>query len=213
MPNHAIPLRHRLLVPGLLATAILLVPAHAALAQSTSRDTAQEIAALKRALRAQQQVTRQLEQRLNALAQAQQTATQVTQTQLRGMTEQARQVARQIATEQIAAAPPPAGPAVDAGYNGGFYIKDPSGDNSLYINGLLQPRYRFFAPRGTTKFGAKDEASNNFDDFLARLYFSGNIADRASPTGSPCRRRPRGPRPHPASFCWTASWRRLSAPT
>jgi hypothetical protein len=156
------------------------------MAQVTGSDMQGEIAALKKALLQQQQVTRLLERRLNALAAA----------QTRGSL-----TARVAGGERVAPpgqvvmnAPPPvpsptttpaqsseatlpAPAAIDAGYKNGFYIKDPDGDYSLYINGLLQPRFRFFQPVDTTQFGAKDQASDNFDVFLGRLYFSGNLVD------------------------------------
>jgi hypothetical protein len=142
-------------------------------------DTQDEIAELKKLLRAQEATTRALEHRLDALTANQKTTQLATQHQLQLVIEQAKTADRQAsATPLTAVTRTPAPPQdYDAGYKNGYYIKDPSGDNELFINGLLQPRYRFFQPNGTTKFGAKDQASNNFDIFLARLYFSGNIVD------------------------------------
>ena len=72
-----------------------------------------------------------------------------------------------------------AGPGnpVTAGFDDGFYIRDASGDYSLHIDGLLQPRFNHFQTSGTSSFGATDQTSNNFDIFLGRLYFSGNLVD------------------------------------
>src|ERR1700722_14759880 len=64
-----------------------------------------------------------------------------------------------------------------AGYDNGFYIKDASGNNTLHVNGLFQPRFNHFETNDTAPFGAADQSSNNFDIFLGRLYFSGNVVD------------------------------------
>lgn len=71
----------------------------------------------------------------------------------------------------------PAPSSISAGYDGGFYVKDASGANSLHINGLLQPRFNYFKTEDTGQFGATDSDSSNFDIFLGRLYFSGSVAD------------------------------------
>jgi hypothetical protein len=184
------PTPHPFLLAALFASAALTLPTTPARAQSAGDGTQSEIAALRRELRAQQEVTRRLAHRLDVLSSTQH-ATQAANKQ------QIRQALAQAITEQQAAdrkqitavEAQPASAAVKAGftlgdaprgisgYKSGFYISDDSGDNSLYINALLQPRFRFFQPSGTTKFGAKDQASNNFDVFLGRLYFSGNIVD------------------------------------
>jgi phosphate-selective porin OprO/OprP len=64
-----------------------------------------------------------------------------------------------------------------AGYANGFYIHDSAGNYSLQVDGLLQPRFNHFSTDGTAKLGATDQSSNNFDLFLGRLYFSGNLFD------------------------------------
>lgn len=112
-----------------------------------ANSTDDDLSSLKQQLQEQRAITQQLEQRLDALSAAKQ------------------------------AQPAQAPVAVNAGYNGGFYIKDASGDNALYVNGLIQPRFNHFETSGTHKFGATDQASNNFDIFLGRLYFSGNVVD------------------------------------
>jgi hypothetical protein len=174
----------------LLLSGACVTIGHPALAQSASGNTEAEIAALKRELRAQQAITARLIHRLDAVTSAQHANQLATQRQVQGLLDRAK-AERDLATHsQVAAvAPAPAAAGVQAGfklgdsprgisgYKSGFYVSDDSGDNTLYINGLLQPRYRFFQPSGTTKFGATDEASSNFDVFLGRLYFSGNVVD------------------------------------
>ena len=171
----------------LLSTAGLAASPHA-LAQSVTT-TGAEIAALKRELRAQQDITRRLARRLDALSSAQTAGQAATQRQVRLVLDRAQADRYALAHSQVASIPP--APSEDlkagfklgdsprgiSGYKSGFYIGDASGDNQLYMNGLLQPRFRYFAPSGTTKFGAKDQESSNFDVFLARLYFSGNVFD------------------------------------
>lgn len=109
--------------------------------------SAADIEVLRQQLEEQRAISRQLEQRINEIATAQ-------------------------------AKPAPSAPSsISAGYEGGFYIKDATGANSLYVNGLLQPRFNHFTTNGTSKFGGTDSSSNNFDIFLGRLYFSGSLID------------------------------------
>jgi hypothetical protein len=168
-----------------LSAATLVFSAQCATAQTASTES--EIAALRAALRQQQQLTRQLMHRLDALTAAQ-SSNRAPAAHLASGQPVHKPGETALASPPIVPTPsstpattPPAASvpliAVDAGYQNGFYIKDPSGDNALYINGLLQPRFKFFQPFGTGKIGGKDQASNNFDDFLARLYFSGNVVD------------------------------------
>jgi hypothetical protein len=174
------------LLPILLATSAVGVSGGPALAESTDG----EIAELRRELHAQQEITRRLAQRLDAVSSAAHNAKAANQRDIKLAIDRAKSELRAQAPAQITAVEThPETTAVKAGfklgdsprgisgYKSGFYVSDDSGDNSLYINGLLQPRYRYFAPSGTEKFGAKDQASNNFDVFLARLYFSGTIVD------------------------------------
>jgi hypothetical protein len=171
-----------------LTLAALPVLVQPALAQSSG--TEDEIAALKRELRTQQEVTRKLERRLDAVSAAQHAQPAVTQKQIDLAIVQSRATRQaDLAAELAAAKAEQSKPAIEAGFKpgtvvrdtsgfqNGFYVRDASGDNTLYINGLLQPRFHYFAPSGTTKFSAKDKASSNFDDFLVRLYFSGNLID------------------------------------
>ncbi len=165
--------------------------AHAqAFAQAAGNGTQDEIAALRRELRAQQEVTRRLAHRLDILSSTQHETQTANQRQIKQVIDRAVAEHQAMTQKQIAAVEAPSDTSVVkagfklgdsprgiSGYKSGFFISDENGDNTLYVDGLLQPRFRFFEPSGTTKFGAKDQASNNFDIFLARLYFSGNLVD------------------------------------
>ena len=178
------------LYAALLLAGMAVGASQPARAQSDAGGTDAEIAALRRELHAQQDITRRLARRLDALSSAQRTDHAATERQVQLVLDRAKADRDAAAHSQVAALQTaPSGTGLQAGfklgdaprgisgYKSGFYVGDESGDNQLYINGLLQPRFRFFEPSGTTKFGAKDQASNNFDIFLARLYFSGNIVD------------------------------------
>jgi hypothetical protein len=178
-------------IPPLLSAATLGVCAVPAIAQTAGDGAESEIAALRQELRAQQEITRRLAHRLDVISSAQHNAQATNQRAIKLAIDQAKlaQIQAKNQSKVVALTAPPETSGLKAGfklgdsprgisgYKSGFYVSDDSGDNSLYVNGLLQPRYRFFQPSGTTKFGAKDQASNNFDVFLARLYFSGNIVD------------------------------------
>ncbi len=60
-------------------------------------------------------------------------------------------------------------------YNKGFFLKSKHEKFSLFINGLAQTRYTFFKPNSIGQFGADNPAVSNFDLFLGRLAFSGNV--------------------------------------
>ena len=60
-------------------------------------------------------------------------------------------------------------------YNKGFFLKSEHEKFSLYINGLAQTRYTFFKPNSIGQFGADNPAVSNFDLFLGRVAFSGNV--------------------------------------
>lgn len=117
------------------------------LAGQAYSQSASDIQQLKQQLEDQRALSRQLEQRIDDIATAQ------------------------------AKPATPAPSSILAGYEGGFYLKDASGNNALYINGLLQPRFNRFTTNNTSRFGGTDGSQNNFDIFLGRLYFSGNVAD------------------------------------
>jgi phosphate-selective porin OprO/OprP len=108
-----------------------------------------EIEALKQQLEEQRSISRRLEERINRLSDA--------------------QSARAEAPAPVA--------STHAGYDGGFYVKDASGANSLYVNGIVLPRFNRFETNGTDRYGGVDSTSNNFDIFLGRLYFSGSVYD------------------------------------
>lgn len=179
-------LRRRLVPAVSIALIALAATAHA---QSSGDGTQSEIAALRRELRAQQEITRRLAHRLDVVSSTQHSAQAANQRQIDLVLDKAKSDGRATTQKQLTAVDvgpqtaPKAGfklgdlPRGISGYKSGFYVSDENGDNTLYVNALLQPRFRYFAPSGTTKFGAKDQASNNFDVFLGRLYFSGNIVD------------------------------------
>jgi hypothetical protein len=139
-------------------------------ANAATGSTDDEIAALKRELRAQQAITQKILRRLDAVSTAQHTAQAVTRHELDLAIAKAKADSKAEITSNPAVPP---GNGIEAGYKTGLAPRGISG----FINGLLQPRFRFFQPQGTTKFGAKDQASDNFDVFLGRLYFSGNLID------------------------------------
>lgn len=105
-----------------------------------------EIDSLRQQLEEQRAISRQLEQRINALA-------------------------------AVQTKPPERASSFSAGYDGGFYLKDSTGNNTLYVNGIIQPRFNRFETNDTDRYGGVDSTSNNFDIFLGRLYFSGNVGD------------------------------------
>lgn len=153
----------RVLVTGRLrATLVLCAGAIATVAATTAArsesegSTAEEIKLLKEQLRAQREITRRLEKKIDTLA-AKSSGVRIS-----------------VLPTQKADIPPL---PVTAGYNNGFFIKDPPGNFQLDVNGLLQARYKYFVTSNTKAFGAIDQASNNFDIFLGRLYFSGNVVD------------------------------------
>jgi hypothetical protein len=60
-------------------------------------------------------------------------------------------------------------------YNKGFFLQSKTGKFSLYINGLAQVRYTLFKANSVSQFGANNPAISNFDLFLGRVAFSGNV--------------------------------------
>lgn len=105
-----------------------------------------EIDALRQQLEEQRAVSRQLEQRINAIA-------------------------------AVPAEPAKPASSISAGYDGGFYVKDAAGNNTFNVNGIILPRFNRFETNDTDRYGGTDSTSNNFDIFLGRLYFSGNVVD------------------------------------
>ena len=130
-----------------------LASAFAGFGLTAQAQTATDPATLAQAIEAQRQQIDALQQQLNQLLQ--------------------QQKSQPASTAQPVIAPS----TVTAGYNNGYFIKDASGDNALYVNGLLQPRFTWFSTDGTDDYGATDADVSNFDVFLGRLYFSGNVVD------------------------------------
>ncbi len=133
-------------------------------ASGTSADPA-TIEQLRAEIEAERARTAALEQRLNEIEKEQQTQGNVL-THLHATIGRAREVTP-------GAAP---GMPVEADiYNKGFFLKSKKGKFSLFINGLAQTRYTFFKPNSISQFGADNPAISNFDVFLGRLAFSGNV--------------------------------------
>jgi hypothetical protein len=154
-------------------SAVAVVGSITAAQADSGNAVSDEIGALRQELDAQRALTRKLEKRLDALAAAKTKSTAKTNAQ-----PAAEASTSATNTAEAGVVLTNAGPnALSAGYENGFYIKDTTWNNTLYINGLLQARFSHFAPNGTPTFGAIDQVSNNFDIFLGRLYFSGNIID------------------------------------
>jgi len=183
--------RRVILALGVATAALAVSPAvHA---QTTDDTDASEIKSLEQDLAAQRAATLRLTRRLSALEKKtglQAKATLDAQTALEAKTAIETQNAikaqatldRQNTLEAQKAVEPALSPPAQvkagfAGYDGGFYVEDASGNNSLHIDGLLQPRFTYFAPRGTSQYGGSDQSSANFNVFLGRLYFSGNLID------------------------------------
>lgn len=139
----------RILRAGCPGLTLLALSVSLAYPASAMAQERSEIDALKQQLQEQRDNSRRLEERINRLSDAQKA--------------------------QPAVAPPAA--SVNAGYNGGFYVKDASGTNSLYVNGIVLPRFNHFKTDDTDRYGGVDSTSNNFDIFLGRLYFSGSVYD------------------------------------
>jgi len=133
----------------------LRIPVHALtgisialLAMPALADTNEELQILRQQLEEQRAKSIILEQRINELASAS---------------------AKAKAPETVS--------SVTAGYDEGFYVKDASGNHSLRINGLLQPRYTYFKTSDVQQLGGTESNTSSFDIFLGRLYFSGSVAD------------------------------------
>lgn len=134
--------------PALSVMALSIVFCHPGTVRAQDRA---ELDALKQQLEEQRVISRRLEEKINKLSDDE--------------------------AQRAKGAPASAPSSVNVGYDGGFYIKDASGSNTLYVNGLLQPRFNRFETNDTERYGAIDSTSNNFDIFLGRLYFSGNVYD------------------------------------
>ncbi|ARN80444.1 hypothetical protein [Methylocystis bryophila] len=143
-------------------------------AESSPSNLVDEIKALKHELDAQRTATHRLEKKLEALVSHSKSQSSASKTQ---SSNESSSGANESSGEAGAILTSAGQNALSAGYANGFFIKDGDGNNSLYINGLLQARFNHFATHQTWQFGAIDQTSNVFDVFLGRLYFSGNIID------------------------------------
>jgi hypothetical protein len=71
------------------------------------------------------------------------------------------------------------GPSEADIYDRGFFIRSRNRKFSLYINGLLQIRYSFFKANSISRYDASNRAQSDFQVYLGRLAFSGNIFDES----------------------------------
>lgn len=63
-------------------------------------------------------------------------------------------------------------------YNGGFGVKSSDNSFSMTVNGLVQTRFTYFKPQANViAAGASPSGDSNFDVYLGRLAFSGNVFD------------------------------------
>jgi hypothetical protein len=62
-------------------------------------------------------------------------------------------------------------------YDRGFFLRSKNGRFSLNINGLAQIRYSFFKPNAVGRYGVHDNSQSDFQIYLGRLAFSGNVFD------------------------------------
>ncbi|HTT74768.1 MAG TPA: hypothetical protein VMF50_02175 [Candidatus Binataceae bacterium] len=60
-------------------------------------------------------------------------------------------------------------------YDRGFFLRSKYRRFSLYINGLAQIRYSFFKPNSVGRYDYTNRSQSDFEVYLARLAFSGNI--------------------------------------
>lgn len=60
-------------------------------------------------------------------------------------------------------------------YDRGFFLRSKNGKFSLNINGLMQIRYSFFKPNSVGRYNYSNRTQNDFEIYLGRLAFSGNV--------------------------------------
>jgi hypothetical protein len=60
-------------------------------------------------------------------------------------------------------------------YDRGFFLRSKNGKFSLNINGLMQLRYSFFKPNAVGRYDYSNRTQNDFQIYLGRLAFSGNV--------------------------------------
>ena len=62
-------------------------------------------------------------------------------------------------------------------YDRGFFLRSKNGRFSLNINGLMQIRYSLFKPNSIGRYGMNNNTQSDFQVYLGRLAFSGNVFD------------------------------------
>jgi hypothetical protein len=60
-------------------------------------------------------------------------------------------------------------------YDRGFFLRSKNGRFTLNINGLMQIRYSFFKPNSVGRYNYSNRTQNDFEIYLGRLAFSGNV--------------------------------------
>jgi hypothetical protein len=71
----------------------------------------------------------------------------------------------------------PTGSAQADVYDRGFFLRSKNGKFSLNINGLMQIRYSLFKPNAISRYGMDNNTQSDFQIYLGRLAFSGNVFD------------------------------------
>jgi hypothetical protein len=137
------------------------------LARSSTSSSA-TIEELREEIQAEHRRTLQLEQRLDALQQNQESTVQKQTSLEHVMTN--LQVGRGNETT-------PNGASQADVYDRGFFLRSKNGKFSLSINGLMQIRYSLFKPNSIGRYGMNNNTQSDFEVYLGRLAFSGNVFD------------------------------------
>jgi hypothetical protein len=136
------------------------------LAQASSSSSS--IEELRQEIQAEHQRTIELEERLNKLQQDQASETQKQTSMEKVMSN--LQVGR--GNERT-----PTGASQADVYDRGFFLRSKNGRFSLSINGLAQIRYSLFKPNAISRYGFNNNTQSDFEIYLGRLAFSGNVFD------------------------------------
>lgn len=136
----------------------------AEIAQASTTDTIDE---LRREIQGERARTAQLERRLDEL--------QSTEHQQ----EQNQSSLEKILGNIQGGRGPERGPSEADIYDRGFFLRSRQRKFSLFINGLLQIRYSFFKPNAVGRYDYSNRTQNDFQVYLGRLAFSGNIFDES----------------------------------
>jgi hypothetical protein len=147
-------------VPGSPASGATAVK----IAQASTADTIDQ---LRQEIQEERARTAQLERRLDQIQQTEQNQEE-NQSSLEKMVGKL-QVGR--GTEK--------GPSEADIYDRGFFLRSRNRKFSLFINGLLQIRYSFFKPNAVGRYDYSNRTQNDFQVYLGRLAFSGNIFDES----------------------------------